>query len=383
MKSQGSKKLIVGITAPPSVELLHGQLKFLKEHGYDVFLLAPDHERVRVFCEKEGVGHIDIKIERNISFWKDLFTLFSLIHIFFREKPDIINLGTPKISLLGMMAAFLNRVPLRLYTCRGFRFEHETGFFNKVLITMEKITAACSHKVFCISKSVRDLGVHEGIFKKEKTELIGKGSSNGLDLKLFNPESLKLNFCENILDEFDLRSKFIFGYVGRIVDRKGIKELYQAFDLIYSKNKNTRLLVVGRPFWDQVSDPGLIESMEKHPGIIMAGFQKFERVPYFLKSMDCFVLPAWWEGFGNVLIQAAAMGVPIISTNASGCKDAVNDGFNGILVEKKNVAELEKGMDWMLSNESERLRMGKNGISWSRHFKPEVIWEGLHQIYQQ
>src|SRR5690606_5531577 len=99
----------------------------------------------------------------------------------------IINLGTPKMSLLGMLAGFITRVPLRIYTCRGFRFEHETGSLRRLLIRLERITSICAHRIFCISKSVRDLGIELDIFPLEKTRLIEKGSSNGVDLSLFNP----------------------------------------------------------------------------------------------------------------------------------------------------------------------------------------------------
>lgn len=376
-------KLVVGITAEPSVELLHGQLSYMKSKGYDVFLLAPSHERVFEFCRKEGVQHIPITIKRTISIFSDFLTLFHLILIFKKHKPDIVNLGTPKISLLGMLAAFITGVKLRIYTCRGFVFEHQKGPIYYLLIFFEKIITLCSHKVICISKSVADLGIEKGIFPQRKISLIAKGSSNGLDMSLFNPDSITPETILQLKHEYDLLDKFTFVYVGRLVDRKGIYELFNAFTSVYTRDETVRLLMIGRPFWDQIKDKKLIEDYHLHPGIVMLGFQPFEKVPHYLLLGNVFVLPAWWEGFGNVLIQAAAVGLPILSTDVTGCKDAVSDGYNGKLIAAKNIQLLEEAMIWFKDNPEECIRMGKNGIEWSKNFIPEIIWSGLSDLYKK
>jgi glycosyltransferase involved in cell wall biosynthesis len=377
------KKLFIGISAPNSVDLLIGQLRYMKEHDYDVYLLAPADPRVTEYCLREGVPHLPVAIERNISPWKDLKTLVYLIRLFWREKPDIINLGTPKMSLVGMLAGFLTGVPYRIYTCRGFRFEHETGSLKKMLIQLEKVTAWSAHRVYCISKSVRDLGVELNIFPLRKTRLIAQGSSNGVDMTLFNPEIIRRERVTELRNQYDLQGKTVFGFVGRIVDRKGIKEMYEAFDALYKENPDVRLLVVGRPFWDQIRDRTVIQRMEEHPGIIMAGFQVIEMIPYFLSVTDIFLLPAHWEGFGNVLIQAAAMGVPIIATHVTGCKDAVSDGFNGVLVPLGQHTRLVHEMNRFVNDPELRTTMGKNGIRWSKNFEPEIIWRGYQALYEE
>ena len=98
--------------------------------------------------------------------------------------------------------------------------------------------------------------------------------------------------------------------------------------------------------------------------------------------MDVFVLPAWWEGFGNVLVQAAAMEVPVISTTGTGSRDAVNDGFNGILVPIKNKDLLEKEMLYLYENPQERKRLGLNGVVWSKNFDKNIIWKGMDKLYK-
>jgi len=375
-------KLFIGITAPQSVDLLNGQLKHFRKKGYDVYLLAPKTDQVVDFCKQEDVKLLSISIKRNPHPLYDIYTLLQLIWVFFKEKPDIVNLGTPKMSLLGLVAARVIGVPYRIYTCHGFRFEHEKGFFGKFLMWIEKVTASCAHKIICVSPSVKDLGVRAGIFSREKAIHIGKGSNNGIDLTLFDPRCIKERDRQEMRDYYGLNGYFVFGFVGRLVDRKGITELYAAFDRFYRENSNIKLLMVGRPYWDQIRDKDIIEKYHNHPGIIMAGLQPPDTIPLFLSVFDAFVLPAWWEGFGNVLIQAAAMGVPIISTQATGCKDAVSDGFNGMLVEPHSPEKFEKAMRFFYDHRDKIEEYGRNGRIWAKNFQPEIIWKGIEKAYQ-
>lgn len=377
------KKLIVGITAEGSVNLLLGQLAYFKSLGYKTYLLAPYSDRSAQFCQNEGCEHLVIDIEREISLWKDLQTLWQILRIFSQVKPDIVNLGTPKVSLLGMIAAFILRVPKRIYTCRGFRFEHEQGLKKKILIAMEKITSLCAHEVICISKSVQNLGIQFAIFDQVKSTVILKGSSNGVNLSLFDPDKIDQNKKKQLVQHHSLEDKFVFGFVGRIVDRKGIQELVDVFESLYEKNTNMRLLLVGPVEIEQISDKSLLDRVRTHPGIVHVGRVMQNEVPAYLSRIDVFVLPAWWEGFGNVLIQAAAMGIPVISTFATGTMDAVNDGVNGILIPIKDRIKLKEAMLQLYATNDLRVQMGENGKQWATHFDRKLIWDAMDEIYQQ
>jgi glycosyltransferase involved in cell wall biosynthesis len=378
------KKLVIGITAEGSVNLLQGQLKHFKELGYQTYLLSPMSERSAAFCKNEGCEHLIINIEREISLFKDLKSLVQIIKIFWKVKPDIINLGTPKVSLLGMIAAALVEVPKRIYTCRGFRFEHETGLKRKLLINMEKITSKLAHQVICISSSVKNLGLQHHIFNADKSKIINKGSSNGVNLGLFNPEIAAYQDVKTkLIKEYNLEESFVFGFLGRIVDRKGINELLEVFDLIYEKRNEVRLLLVGPFEWTQISDKTIEDRIQNHPGILYHGKVSQEEVPGVMLAMDVFVLPAWWEGFGNVLVQAAAMGLPVISTTGTGTVDAVSNGYNGILIPVKNKQKLQEAMLDLLQDPERRQVFAENGKHWAQNFDRELIWEGMDNIYKQ
>ena len=248
---------------------------------------------------------------------------------------------------------------------------------------MEKITALLSHKIICISKSVETLGFKNNIFTEIKTIVINKGSSNGVNLSLFNPnKEIYHSVQQELKQKFDLNNKIVFGFLGRIVDRKGINELFDVFCELYEEDDQVRLLLVGPFELSQIADKNLINQINQHPGIINYGRVKQEEVPGFMLAMDVFVLPAWWEGFGNVLIQAAAMGVPVISTTGTGTIDAVSDEFNGILVPIKNKIKLKEAMIKLKEDKELRNTYGTRGLEWSKNFDREIIWKELHKIYQ-
>lgn len=381
VNNNNEKKLVVGITAHVSVVLIEGQLKYFKDLGYSTYLLAPTHERVTWYCELEGCTHLPIEIEREISIWKDLKTFFQIIRHFRKIKPDVVNLGTPKVSLLGMVAARMLGVNRRIYTCRGYRFEHEKGIKRAILVMMERITALFAQDIICISESVRAFGLDNKLFPARKAVVINKGSSNGMDLNRFNPESVPESEIVSLRNKLGYNGCFVYGFVGRLVDRKGINELFNAFENLYSKDTVYRLLVVGSIETEQLADKSLIERMRQHPGVFLAGPQM--NVPLYLSVMDVFVLPAWWEGFGNVLIQAAAMGIPVISTNATGTRDAVNKDYNGLLVAPGSVKELETAMKTLHDDRELSIMLGMNGKKWALNFDRRIIWQGMEALFQK
>jgi len=377
---ESSQKLVIGITAPASANLLRGQMKYFQKQGFMTYLAAPDDPKTRAYTEQENGVLLPVAIERDISLIPDLVALWSVLKHFKRIKPDIINVGTPKMGLLGILAGMLIGVKKRIYTCRGFRYEHERGVKRKILMLMEQITAIFAHQIICISLSVKEKGVADGVFNADKCIVINKGSSNGINLRKFDPARVNHDEQKALINRLQLEGCFVFGFVGRLIDRKGIGELYKAFDQIYEADRRNRLLIVGPLEFEQITNKTLVSKLQEHPAILMPG--RTDDVPLYLSIMDVFVMPAWWEGFGNVFIEAAAMGVPVISTTGTGSRDAVNDGYNGILVPVKDVEALEEAMITLLANSAMREEMGANGRKWARNFKRESIWKGMQKIYE-
>lgn len=369
------KKLILGVTIGGSSRLLDGQAKYFRELGYHVFLISQNHYKEPIFCQKEGIEHLPVEIDNIIHPVKDLKALFQIINHFKKIKPDIVNIGTPKMGLLGIIAAWLTGVKTRIYTCRGLRFETEKGFTKWVLKVTERITVRLASKVIYVSPSLMKSAIDFKTCIPAKSVVLSNGSSNGVDLGFYNRPNVDLKERENLLEKLGIKNKLIIGFVGRISREKGSYELVEAFEKINKETPETILIMMGHILCE--------ESFEKrfrsNPHIIHIPFQ--DNVPLYMSIFDLLVLPSWREGFPNVPIQAAAMGLPVIVSDATGCVDSVNNGFNGLVFPVRNAIALEKTIVKYIENSELRQQHGKNGIVWAKNFTPEIIWDGLDKLY--
>lgn len=370
------KKLVLGVTVPGSSRLLDGQVRYFISKGYEVYLLSPNHPKEHKFCAREGCIHLPVSIEREINFLSDIKSIIQICRHLVRVKPDIVNVGTPKMGLLGMLSAFILRIPNRIYTCRGLRYESEKGVKRFILQTMEKLTVLLANKVIYVGHSLRQAAINNRTADAAKSFVIENGSSNGVDLNHFSREKIDDNFRKELLAKYELDDKFVIGYVGRISTHKGSVELVEAFDQLYQSNKTMALVMIGHM--------DCTESFEKqirsHPGIVYLEF--LDDVPLYMSLFNLFVLPSWREGFSNASIQAAAMGLPIITSTATGCIDAISPEFNGKLFEMKSVLQLKEALQDYIDSDQLVKEHSANSLIWAQKFKSELIWDGIEQVYK-
>ncbi|MGX7668085.1 glycosyltransferase family 4 protein [Flavobacterium pedocola] len=344
------KKLIRITTIPLSLEkLLENQLRFMNGF-YEVIAVSSEGERLKAFGEEQGVRTFELGMTRKITPFQDLKAVWKLYWFFKKEKPFIVHSHTPKAGIVAMLAAKLAGVPNRLHTVAGLPLLETTGLKRKILGLVEKITYACATKVYPNSKGLLTIIEQEKFCRPDKLKVIGQGSSNGIDVKYFNPDAIGEEAKRQLKHELGIEpNDFVFLFVGRIVTDKGINELIKAFARLSKENKSVKLLLVGPT--EKELDPlspeteQLINTMKS---IRTVGFQKDVR-PYFAVS-DCLVFPSYREGFPNVVMQAGAMGLPSIVSDINGCNEIILSGENGIIVKPKSVSELYEAMGKMLGD---------------------------------
>lgn len=331
--------------------LLRGQLGFMASNGFDVVGVAADTGRLDNVRSREGVRCIDLPMNRQISPFSDLRSLWKMIRTMRRERPDIVHSNTPKGSLLAMTAAWLCRVPVRVYTVTGLRFETATGLFRFILKSMERITCSCATEVIPEGDGVARALKREGITSRPLRK-IHNGNINGIDLTHFDPEAVAP------IRRFD-SGIVTFIFIGRVVRDKGVTELVRAFDRLSRECQGkVRLLMVGpyEPELDPVDD-SIRMIIKENTAIAHVGHQSDVRP--WLASADVLVLPSYREGFPNSVLEAGAMGLPVIVTDVNGADEIIDPGVNGFIVPKRDVEALYDAMVRLIAEPDLRRSMAR------------------------
>ena len=354
--------------------LLSGQLKFLSG-GMDITLVSKDTGFLEAFANKEGVSFHRVDMARQIAPWTDLKSLWHLYRYFRKTKPDIVHANTPKGALLGMLAAKMALVPHRLYNVNGLRFETATGLLRKLLVSMERIACACSTKVIPQSLGVAEVLRNERITSKP-LKVIHNGG-NGVNLNYFNPKTPQvIADCERLRHD-----GVTFVFVGRIVGDKGVNELVRAFSRLSRDNKDVKLLLLGS--YEETLDPVSGDThteIEHNPQIEFVGYQNDVR-PWLLAS-DVLVLPSYREGFPNVVLQAGAMGLPCIVTDANGCKDVIINMYNGLIIKKRDSQGLYEAMKTLAGDSVLRQQMASVARKEvENRFNQQDVWAAILEMY--
>jgi glycosyltransferase involved in cell wall biosynthesis len=354
----GSRHIVVGITSAQTCLNLTGRLSCLREGGFRVTLVSSPGELLYRTAAIQGVEAVAIPMTREIAPLADFVSLVRLWQLLRKLKPDLTEFSTPKAGLLGTVAAMLAGVPLRIYMLRGLKLEASSGYKRRILWLAERAASACAHVVLCNSASLRAEALTQGVAPAAKLQLLGLGSSNGVDVDRFSPGPDQLRERLGIP-----HADPVIGFVGRLTRDKGLPELIEAFETILKTEPVAHLLLVG---WFDASEDALSDALrhhiESHPRIHSTGFVN-DTAPYY-RAMDMLVLPTWREGFPNVALEAAATEIPVITTLSTGSRDAVVPEVTGLLIPPGYPEAISEAVVKLLRNPELRRRMGQAGRAW-------------------
>ena len=361
--------ILFGITSDQTLLVLRPQLLALQEAGFSVSLLCSPGPLAAELRSSSAIAVHLVPIRRGIAPLHDLLAFLRILRLLAHLRPAMVDFSTPKAALLGLLAARLLRIPVRIHTLRGLRMESASPMLQPVLLLAERATAACAHVVLCNSPSLLVQAARLHIAPAARLQMLAHGSTHGVDLDQFvpGPESTRAA-CGIPADAL------VLGYVGRLTRNKGIPELLQAFDGLRIQHPQLWLLLGG---WFDASEdhlpPDIVQRILAHPAIVVTGFRA--QVAPLYRAMDIFVLPTHREGFPNVALEAAASALPVVTTTATGACDAIQSGITGLLVPPGNPVALSDAIAELLHNPILRQQMGRNGRLWVAHnfAQPSVL----------
>lgn len=371
------KKLFIVTTIPMSFVFFKGQISVLK-NKFNVTLISSPEKLLFETASHYYVKSHAVNMKREISLLHDFISLLKLIVYFIMQKPDMVHGNTPKGSFLSMAASWICKVPTRVYYVHGLRYQETTGLKRSLLKTIERLSCYFATNVIAVSEGVRKKIVTDNITKK-MVDMIWNGSINGVNMDYFDPTNADI---ENIRTLYGITDKdFVFGFVGRLVGDKGINELVESFCRLNKIYSNTKLLLVGGA--ERELDPLLPETLrkiEREKDIITVGFKEDIR-PYLLAT-DLFVFPSYREGFGMVLLEAAAMNTPAISSDIIGCNEIIQDGINGYLIPAKDAEALFDKMKFSVENPHAIKEMSLRARTVTeKKYEQKTLWKKILEKY--
>lgn len=333
---------------------------FLKNHiavaaeQFDVSVIANTTD-VR-FLRRMGLDATlhPIAIVRPISLWQDLSALRVLVRLFRAERFDIVHSVSPKAGLLAMFAAMLAGVPHRVHTFTGQVWVTRRGWRRWMFKKADSLLGALTTRILVDSPSQRDFLVIEGVFDPDKAEVIGKGSVCGVDSGRFRPDP---DARRQLRDTLGIpQSDPVLLFLGRLNRDKGVLDLVAAFAALAQQFPAVRLLLVGP------DEDGLAGRIAQASG---TAADRVQRIDYtqnpesYMAAADIFCLPSYREGFGQVLVEAAAAGLPAVASRIYGITDAVVEGETGLLHPPGDVVAIQAALSQLICDSPKRAAMGK------------------------
>src|SRR5690625_3865639 len=374
----------VTTTSVTIISFLMGQINFLSKDGYNITVACDYCDNIKNLLTK-NINYIPVKMNRGIDF-NTSKSIIALYKLFRNENYHIVQYSTPNAAFNASIAAWLAKVPIRLYAQWGIRYVGYNGWKRKIFKLLEKLVCTLSTKIQPDSKGNLFFSHKESLYTNAKGNVIWNGSANGVDLNKF--DILKKETWRTCI-----RSKYkigvndlVLGFVGRLDKDKGVNELLASFKIILHKYPGLKLLMIGPGDKVDGLNQELLTWSKQSESVIFTGF--IHNVEKYISAIDILVQPSYREGFGSVVIEAEAMGVPVIVTDIPGPTYAMKIGVTGLVVPKATVQPLVNAIEYMNLNPEIRKEMSKNSIEFAqRNFDQakllNFILEDKNRIYKE
>ena len=373
-------RLCVMTTIGASIQVLYaGRLEYLSANGFDITVVCASSELDQAIRAR-GVRLRTLPFTRAITLWKDARALADLYRFLRDERFDLVEVSTPKAALIGSLAARLSRSPRLIHILHGTAYEGKRGLLGAMLRAATSLPCRLADVTFAVSSSVAERICADRLGRAHSIRVLGAGSANGVDLTRFSPSAIASSADVRRAQRIPSEA-VVVGFVGRLTRDKGVEDLALAFRMLNEQWPRTVLMVVGD--YEDCDRPALETSgfLSTHPGVRHVGWQA-DVLP-FLAAMNILVLPTYREGLGNVLLEAAAIGLPTVTTNATGARDAIVAGKTGLQVPIGDPNALATALAALVRDPSLRDEMGRAGRTWvCEHFDQNDVWRRQAREYR-
>ncbi len=372
------KKIAVVVAAPMTINFFLKDQVIALSKIYDVTIICNAENSLEIGTVAQHVRFIPIDIRREIAPWSDLRALWSLFKVFRQNNYEIVHSVTPKAGLLAMLAALFARTPIRVHMFTGQVWATRYGVSRLILKTLDKVIAWSATILLVDSASQRDYLIKQGIVSKERSMVLAKGSISGVDLQRFH---LDQGVREKIRLQMGLGTDAVAVlFLGRLKKDKGIIDLAQAFSFLGKKFEKAHLVIVGP---DEDNLQAEMEKILSDYGSHLHFVPQTNEPENFMMACDIFCLPSYREGFGSVVIEAAACRVPAVGSRIYGVTDAIVENETGLLFNPGDITDLTNTLEILLNNSEKRLKLGKNALTRVHlDFSREYVTRELLKLYE-
>jgi glycosyltransferase involved in cell wall biosynthesis len=372
------RKKICFIVATPNFANI-----YLKKHfeylskDYDVYLVSNFNGYSSFYSSFAFIkGVKDLDFERKISIYKDVKALLSLRSYLKEIQFDAIHSATPKAGLIGILAAKLAGIKIRTHIFTGQVWYTQKGWFKILLKNIDRLIVFCATDILVDGQSQRQFLIENSIIKENNSQVLGKGSISGVDVKKFSPNIV---IAQDFRSKFNFKDEVVFMFLGRLNIDKGILDLSIAFLKLHSKYPNARLVFVGPD--EEMMQQKIEKIGNKCSSMLFSGATTAPQD--VLQMADVFCLPSYREGFGSSIIEASLLEKPIICSDTYGVKDAILENETGFRHKVKDVDSIFEQMEKLMDQEV-REKMGKSGRAYVlQNFSAELISQEWLNYYKK
>lgn len=321
-----------------------------------------------------------VTIKRRIALSHDFIGLLALIRMFKSGQFDMVITLVPKAGLLGMIAAFLVKTPVRLAIFQGEVWSSRKGLSRRLLRRTDSLTACLSTDVLAVSHSEREYLIKEGVVRRGKISVLGAGSIAGVNTNRFKPNKVARVALRDRLNIPQAATVLLF--VGRITKDKGVFELLNVFSRLTKVKSDVFLLLVGPDEGGITEQLKSIISYAHRDKLKVVGFTREPEA--FMATADILCLPSYREGFGMVALEAAACEVPSVGTDIHGLQDAVIHKKTGLLVPLGCEDALLNALTVLINSPDLRRTYGKHGrLRVVKYFRTKTVIDEYVKYFQE